>query len=122
MCPLNFQMEIQMIQGWYCITLKLRKPRYVTTTTLQELHGHRTAKNYRLNKKSNLLSRQPKAAGVFLLGTNGYIRPKSTEYMESACTINEDKVIHPFAFRTHTHSLGIYLIDFKIISNMSYLS
>ena len=54
----------------------------------------------------HFISRQPKAAGVFLLGTNGFISPQSTEYMESACTINEPVILHPFAFRTHTHSLG----------------
>lgn len=53
------------------------------------------------------VNRQPKAAGVYLLGTAGAINPKSTEFMESACAMDENKVIHPFAFRTHTHSLGI---------------
>lgn len=48
----------------------------------------------------------PRQAGVFLLGTSGVIPPNKIEHMETACTINEDKVIHPFAFRTHTHSLG----------------
>lgn len=48
----------------------------------------------------------PKLAGVLLLGTAGYIRPLSVEHMETACTIDEDKVLHPFAFRTHTHQLG----------------
>jgi hypothetical protein len=40
------------------------------------------------------------------MSTGGVIMPYSTAHMESACQINEDKVIHPFAFRTHTHSLG----------------
>lgn len=53
--------------------------------------------------------RQPKAAGVLLMGTGGRINPNSVEYMETACTIQEDKVIHPFAFRTHTHALGQWL-------------
>uniref|UniRef100_A0A1W7RA03 peptidylglycine monooxygenase n=1 Tax=Hadrurus spadix TaxID=141984 RepID=A0A1W7RA03_9SCOR len=47
-----------------------------------------------------------KRAGVYLLGTAGEIPPKRTEYMETACTINEPLVLHPFAFRTHTHVLG----------------
>ncbi|CAK1601715.1 unnamed protein product [Parnassius mnemosyne] len=50
--------------------------------------------------------RMPRQAGVILLGTGGYIFPNHVEHMETACTILEDKVIHPFAFRTHTHSLG----------------
>lgn len=51
-------------------------------------------------------SSQPKSAGVLLMGTGGRINPKSVEYMETACSIDEDKVLHPFAFRTHTHALG----------------
>lgn len=57
---------------------------------------------------------QPKAAGVFLLGTNGWIMGKSTEYMESACAIKENKVLHPFAFRTHTHSLGRVVSGYRV--------
>ena len=53
-----------------------------------------------------LYYRLPKSAGVLLLGTGGRIMPNSVEYMESACEIEEDIVIHPFAFRTHTHALG----------------
>ncbi|KAK9304995.1 hypothetical protein QLX08_003727 [Tetragonisca angustula] len=47
-----------------------------------------------------------KLAGVLLLGTSGVIPPHSTTYMETACTIKENKTIHPIAYRTHTHSLG----------------
>ncbi|KAF2359153.1 Copper type II ascorbate-dependent monooxygenase C-terminal [Trinorchestia longiramus] len=57
---------------------------------------------------------QPRAAGVLLLGTGGRILPKSVEYMESACAIHEDKIIHPFAFRTHTHSLGRVVSGYKV--------
>jgi len=57
---------------------------------------------------------QPKAAGVFLLGTNGWVPPLMTEYMEAACAINEDKVIHPFAFRTHTHTLGRVVSGYRV--------
>ena len=57
---------------------------------------------------------QPKAAGVFLLGTNGFIPPKSTEYMESACKINERVIMHPFAFRTHTHELGRVVAGYRV--------
>ncbi|XP_066967687.1 peptidylglycine alpha-hydroxylating monooxygenase isoform X2 [Macrobrachium rosenbergii] len=57
---------------------------------------------------------QPKAAGVLLLGTGGRINPKSVEYMETACTLDEDKVIHPFAFRTHTHALGRVVSGYKV--------
>ncbi|KAK0166496.1 hypothetical protein PV328_004911 [Microctonus aethiopoides] len=47
-----------------------------------------------------------KLAGIFLLGTAGSIRSRSIEYMETACELAENKVIHPFAYRVHTHSLG----------------
>lgn len=47
-------------------------------------------------------------AGVILLGTGGLIPPNSTTYMEASCEIQEPKTIYPFAYRTHTHSLGIF--------------
>ena len=50
---------------------------------------------------------QPKTAGVFLLGTSGYAPRHSTTYFETACEMDDDREIHPFAFRTHTHSLGM---------------
>ena len=49
---------------------------------------------------------QPKTAGVLLLGTSGFAPKKSTTFFETACQMNDDREIHPFAFRTHTHSLG----------------
>ena len=68
------------------------------------------------NKKNNIFkmffSRMPRQAGVFLLGTSGMIGANQVENMETACTIWEDKVIHPFAFRPHTHALGeLRLLD-----------
>jgi peptidylglycine monooxygenase len=52
------------------------------------------------------VGRLEKEAGVLLLGTGGSIQPMSVEKMETSCMINEKKVLHPFAYRTHTHSLG----------------
>ncbi|KAK2718647.1 hypothetical protein QYM36_005852 [Artemia franciscana] len=60
---------------------------------------------------------QPKAAGVLLMGTGGRIKANSIEYMETSCTINENKVIHPFAFRTHTHALGRVVSGYKVTRN-----
>lgn len=57
----------------------------------------------------------PKLAGVLLLGTGGIIKEMSTEHMETACRISEDKILHPFAFRTHTHQLG------KLINSLDTL-
>ncbi|CAH0405643.1 unnamed protein product [Chilo suppressalis] len=45
-------------------------------------------------------------AGVILLGTGGVVGARRLEHMETACTMREEKTIHPFAFRTHTHALG----------------
>nr|XP_022331883.1 probable peptidylglycine alpha-hydroxylating monooxygenase 1 isoform X2 [Crassostrea virginica] len=56
----------------------------------------------------------PRAAGVYLLGTGGSIPPKSVEYMETACEINEDIVMHPFAFRTHAHTHGEVTAGYRI--------
>ncbi|KAI9557290.1 hypothetical protein GHT06_017115 [Daphnia sinensis] len=58
--------------------------------------------------------RQPKSAGVLLMGTGGRVPANSVEYMETACKINEDKVIYPFAFRTHTHALGRVVSGYKV--------
>lgn len=55
-----------------------------------------------------------KQAGVLLLGTGGYIPPKKTEHMETVCDIRENKTIHPFAYRTHTHSLGRVVSGYRV--------
>jgi peptidylglycine monooxygenase len=48
----------------------------------------------------------PKSAGTALLVTGGKIPARSTEKFETACLVDEDVELHPFAFRTHTHQLG----------------
>ncbi|CAH0381348.1 unnamed protein product [Bemisia tabaci] len=48
----------------------------------------------------------PRTAAVILLGTGGQIHPKRIEHMEASCNIEEHKVLHPVAYRTHTHQLG----------------
>ncbi|XP_031638045.1 peptidylglycine alpha-hydroxylating monooxygenase [Contarinia nasturtii] len=61
-------------------------------------------------------TKQPlhKQAGVLLLGTGGLVPPMSVEKMETSCTIDEDKLIHPFAFRVHTHSLGKVVSGWRV--------
>jgi len=59
---------------------------------------------------------QPKAAGVYFSSTSGVIPGGSTTYMEAACKLTENKVIHPFAFRTHTHALGRVVSGYKVAS------
>nr|CAD7442379.1 unnamed protein product [Timema bartmani] len=58
-----------------------------------------------------------KLAGVILLGTGGAIPPKRTEHMDTMCKIKEKKTIHPFAYRTHTHSLGKVVSGYKVRAN-----
>jgi len=51
-------------------------------------------------------SPMPKSAGVALMVTGGKLPAHSTEKFETACIVDEDVEIHPFAFRTHTHQHG----------------
>lgn len=55
-----------------------------------------------------------KLAGVLLMGTAGMIPPMSTEHMETACEIRENKTIQPFAYRTHTHNLGKIVAGYRV--------
>nr|BAD98846.1 peptidylglycine a-hydroxylating monooxygenase [Dugesia japonica] len=47
-----------------------------------------------------------KLAGLYLLATDGSIPGHSTVFMEAACSYTGGIVLHPFAYRVHTHSLG----------------
>jgi len=55
-----------------------------------------------------------KRAGVLLMGTGGVIPAMTTVHMETACLITEDKIMYPFAYRTHTHSLGKVVAGYKV--------
>jgi peptidylglycine monooxygenase len=57
---------------------------------------------------------QPQTAGVLLMGTAGLAPKHSTTFFETACHINDARHIHPFAFRTHTHSLGKVVSGWKV--------
>ncbi|TKR93631.1 hypothetical protein L596_008047 [Steinernema carpocapsae] len=48
-----------------------------------------------------------KTAATLLMVTGGEISPKSKESFETACVVDEDVELHPFAFRTHTHRHGV---------------
>merc|ERR1712142_980333 len=56
----------------------------------------------------------PRRAGVYLLGTGGVIPRHSTIYMETACLYYNKFVLHPFAYRTHTHKLGKVVSGYAI--------
>jgi len=51
--------------------------------------------------------RLPKTAGIYLLQSGGYVGAFRQEYFDSACEIYENVEITPFAFRVHTHKLGL---------------
>jgi len=56
-------------------------------------------------------------AGVYLLATDGYVKPHQKEYFESACEVEEDAEIIPFAFRTHAHKLAIVTSGYVVKTN-----
>ena len=53
-----------------------------------------------------------KMAGIYLLVSYGYV-PKGVSKHIMECEFQEDKVIHPFRFRTHTHKLGTKVAAYK---------
>jgi len=57
---------------------------------------------------------QPKTAGVLLMGTGGKAPARTTTFFETSCEIEDPRTIHPFAFRTHTHSLGKLVSGYKV--------
>jgi len=57
---------------------------------------------------------QSQTAGIILLGTSGMAPAHSTTFFETACNVEDARQIHPFAFRTHTHSLGQVVSGWKI--------
>ncbi|XP_076333365.1 peptidylglycine alpha-hydroxylating monooxygenase-like isoform X2 [Tachypleus tridentatus] len=61
-----------------------------------------------------------KRAGILLLGTGGTIPAHREEHMETACPIKEPIILHPFAFRTHTHQLGKVVAGYVIRKNGSW--
>ncbi|KAH3837295.1 hypothetical protein DPMN_110680 [Dreissena polymorpha] len=57
---------------------------------------------------------QRRRAGVYLLGTGGYIDAHTVTYMETECPFQEKFDVHPFAFRTHAHGLGMVTSGYRI--------
>lgn len=53
-----------------------------------------------------------KMAGIYLLVSGGYV-PEGISKHSMECLMQEDKVIHPFRFRTHTHKLGLKVGGYK---------
>ena len=90
----TWQTALRTIPEYFCSTRQSRECLTLTTETFNSI-------DYWL-----CLNSQPKTAGVLLMGTGGRIKANSVEHMDTACKLSENKVIHPFAFRTHTHALG----------------
>lgn len=55
-----------------------------------------------------------KTAGVMLLLSQGRIRAQSEEVFQISCLIEEDLVLHPLAFRTHAHKLGLVISGYRV--------
>ncbi len=51
---------------------------------------------------------------MLLLGTAGSIPAHTTTFFESACEIEEERPLHPFAFRVHTHALGKVVSGWRV--------
>ncbi|XP_032666055.1 peptidylglycine alpha-hydroxylating monooxygenase isoform X2 [Odontomachus brunneus] len=62
-----------------------------------------------------------KLAGVILLGTGGTIAPRKITHMETSCLMTEKKTIYPFAYRTHTHSLGQVVSGYVVKPNSEWI-
>jgi len=58
-------------------------------------------------------------AGVYLLETGGSIKSRTIDIFEAACEMHEDVAIHPFAYRTHAHKLGVVNSGYVIKTDAS---
>ena len=58
----------------------------------------------------------------FLWIPNLYINfsAQTTTYSEAACELNTNLIVHPFAFRVHTHGLGRVVSGWKVTPDMSW--
>lgn len=61
-----------------------------------------------------------KSAGVYWTSTYGRFPSQTTTYAEAACSLNTNLVLHPFAFRVHTHQLGTAVSGWKVSPNMQW--
>lgn len=65
---------------------------------------------------------QPKSAGVYYTISNGRMPSETVTNVEAACKLaaKYGQVIHPFAFRTHTHDLGTAVSGWKVSPDMTW--
>ena len=45
---------------------------------------------------------------------------QTTTYSEAACQLDTNLIVHPFAFRVHTHGLGRVVSGWKVTPDMSW--
>ncbi|XP_070542827.1 probable peptidylglycine alpha-hydroxylating monooxygenase 1 [Ptychodera flava] len=53
-------------------------------------------------------------AGVYLMATDGKIPKDKTTHLETACIYRRGPILHPFAFRVHTHKLGKVVAAYRV--------
>ena len=63
---------------------------------------------------------KPKAAGVYMTATFGRFPGRKTTKSEAACTLETHLMLHPFAFRVHTHALGRVVSGWKVSPDMQW--
>lgn len=59
----------------------------------------------------------PNLAGVYLFSTGGTIKAHTDDRFEAACEMTENVVLHPFAYRTHAHKLGVVTSGYLVHTN-----
>jgi peptidylglycine monooxygenase len=57
---------------------------------------------------------QPRTAATLLIVTGGTVKAHTTVDFEAACVMDEPIVMHPFAFRVHTHSHGVNVAGYIV--------
>ncbi len=74
-----------------------------------------TIPTFTLNFKIVFTYRQKNVAGIFLMGGYTALEPgKKEAFSDAACKFKGPNVIHPFAFRTHAHSLGHQIVGYIV--------
>lgn len=60
-------------------------------------------------------SKKPRLAGVYVMASSiGTVAPYRDVNFDIACPYRQVFTMHPFAFRTHTHALGVEVLGFRI--------
>ncbi|XP_055346332.1 probable peptidylglycine alpha-hydroxylating monooxygenase 1 [Paramacrobiotus metropolitanus] len=78
-----------------------------------QLHYNDLTEEFKKGKKDHsgltllhTMDELPRQAGVIVMMSNGRVPAKHDETVDIACPLMEYSELHPFAYRTHTHTLG----------------